>query len=58
MIIGSEIKICSQKLLPHHQRELNDIHSSGKSPEHVEKLQAAFFIKKLWPDVSGHNSKP
>lgn len=52
MITGSEIKICSQKLLPHHQRELNDIHSSGKSPEHVEKLQAAFFIKKLWPEGS------
>ena len=52
MITGSEIKICSQKLLPHHQRELNDIHSSGKSPEHVEKLQAAFFIKKLWTEGS------
>ena len=52
MIIGSEIKICCQKLLPHHQDELNDIHSSGKSQEHIEKLQAAFFIKKLWPEGS------
>ena len=52
MIIGSEIKICSQKLLPHHQSELNDIHSSGKSPDHIEKLQAAFFVKKLWPKGS------
>jgi hypothetical protein len=52
MIIGSEIKICSQKLLPHHQDELNNIHSSGKSPEHIEKLQAAFFVKKLWPKGS------
>jgi len=48
MITGSEIKICCQKLLPHHQDEINDIHSSGKSPEHIEKLQAAFFVKKLW----------
>lgn len=52
MITGSEIKICSQKLLPHHQRELNNIHSSGKSPDHIEKLQAAFFVKKLWPKGS------
>jgi hypothetical protein len=52
MITGSEIKICCQKLLPHHQDEFNDIHSSGNSPDHIEKLQAAFFIKKLWPKGS------
>lgn len=52
MITGSEIKICCQKLLPHHQDEFNDIHSSGKSPEHIQKLQAAFFVKKLWPKGS------
>lgn len=52
MITETEIKICSQKLLPHHQNELNDIHSSGKSSVHIEKLQAAFFIKKIWPKGS------
>ena len=53
MIKGlSETKICVQKLLPHHQDELNEIHSSGKSSEHVAKLQAAFFKKKIWPKGS------
>ena len=52
MITKSEIKICCQKLLPHHQSELNDIHSSQKSPEDIQKLQAAFFVKKLWPQNS------
>ena len=41
----TETKICVQKLLSHHQTELNEIHSSGKDPEHIQKLQAAFFTK-------------
>lgn len=53
MINGlSKTKICCQKLLPHHQSELNEIHSSGKSSDHIQKLQAAFFKKKIWPEGS------
>jgi len=26
-----------------------EIHSSGKNPENMAKLQAAFFTKKIWP---------
>ena len=48
----TETKICVQKLLSHHQTELNEIHSSGKDPEHIQKLQAAFFTKKIWPKGS------
>jgi hypothetical protein len=44
----SKTKICCQKLLPHHQSELNEIHLSEKSSDHIQKLQAAFFAKKLW----------
>jgi len=45
----TESKICVQKLLSHHQTEFNEIHSSGKD---TQKLQAAFFTKKIWPKGS------
>ena len=45
----TESKICVQKILPHHQTEFNEIHSSGKD---TQKLQAAFFTKKIWPKGS------
>ena len=48
----TETKICVQKILPYHQTEFNEIHSSGKDPEHIAKLQAAFFTKKIWPKGS------
>jgi len=48
----SETKICVQKILPHHADEFNDIHSSGHPEDHVKKLQAAFFTKKLWNEGS------
>ena len=48
----AETKICVQKLLPHHQREINAIRGSGHSPGHMRKLEAAFFTKKLWPKGS------
>jgi hypothetical protein len=47
-----ESKICIQKILDIHFQEFNDIYSSNHAEEHVKKLQAAFFTKKLWPDGS------
>jgi len=47
-----ESKICIQKILDTHLQEFNDIHSSNHPEEHVKKLQAAFFTKKIWPDGS------
>lgn len=48
----TQARICVQKILPHHQQELYAIHNSGLSPEHAQKLQAAFYTKKLWPKNS------
>jgi hypothetical protein len=48
----AETKICVQKMLHHHQKEFNSIHNSGLAPHHVQRLQAAFFTKKLWPKNS------
>lgn len=48
----TQTKICVQKILSHHQTEFNEIHSSGKDPEHIQKLQASFFSKKIWPKGS------
>lgn len=47
-----ESKICIQKILDTHSQEFNDIYSSNHPEEHVKKLQAAFFTKKIWPDGS------
>ena len=51
----SETKICVQQILPQHQKEFNDIHSGNYNPEHLQKLQAAFFTKKIWPTGSKIN---
>ena len=39
-------KICIQQILPIHQDEFI---SYDKYPEYRQKLQAAFFTKKIWP---------
>lgn len=44
-----ETRICVQKMLPHHQREYDKLLSSSRSPDHMQRLSAAFFTKKLWP---------
>lgn len=48
----AQTKICTQKILPHHKNEFNMIYNSGLAPEHSQRLQAAFFTKKLWPKDS------
>ena len=48
----AQTRICVQKMLPHHQDEFNTIHKSDLHPYHVQRLQAAFFTKKLWPKGS------
>lgn len=48
----SQTKICVQKILPHHQKHLDNIFRDAHSPEHAQKLQAAFFTSKLWPKDS------
>lgn len=48
----TETKICVQKMLPHHKRELDSIQESGHSHQHVKRLSAAFFTKKIWPKGS------
>jgi hypothetical protein len=48
----TQTRICVQKMLPHHQLEFNNIHNSGLAPAHAQRLQAAFFTKKLWPKGS------
>ena len=39
-------KICIQQILPIHKDEFN---SYQNYPEYTQKLQAAFFTKKIWP---------
>jgi hypothetical protein len=39
-------KICIQQILPIHKDEFN---SYQNYPEYTQKLQAAFFRKKIWP---------
>lgn len=47
-----ETKICTQQILPEHRDELINIHKKNISPEHQERLRAAFFTKKIWPKNS------
>jgi hypothetical protein len=42
-------RICVEEILPEHEKEHNSIYNSGHSEEHVDRLRAAFFAKKLWP---------
>lgn len=42
-------RICVQKVLPHHEHELQSIRFNASSPEHHQKLLAAFYTKKIWP---------
>lgn len=42
------LKICTQKVLPHHQSDFEHIHSHTHSNEHRTFLRAAFYSKKLW----------
>lgn len=44
-----ETRICVQKMLPHHQREYNTLQRNSRSPQHMQRLSAAFFAKKIWP---------
>ena len=48
----TETKICVEKLLPHHQEELNSIKNSNLPSHHIQRLQAAFYTRKLWPTNS------
>jgi len=42
-------RICVQQILPHHRNELNSYNHPSISNQQRERLQAAFFTKKLWP---------
>jgi len=48
----SELRICVQKPLPHEEKELETLQNASNSGYHFEKLRAAFFTKKLWPNNS------
>lgn len=45
----SQTRICVEKVLPHHHKELENIKRKSGSALHFQKLQAAFWTKKLWP---------
>jgi hypothetical protein len=49
-----QLKICCQKILPHHQEEYENIQKSKEthSDIHHQKLKAAFYAKKIWPKNS------
>lgn len=42
-------RICVQKILQQHQHEIRNIRLAAPTPEHREKLLAAFYTKKIWP---------
>jgi len=44
-----ETRICVQKMLPHHQSEYDALQRDSRSPQHMQRLSAAFFAKKIWP---------
>jgi hypothetical protein len=48
----SEIRICVQKPLQNEENALNTLKKHSNSEGHYEKLQAAFFINKIWPKKS------
>lgn len=48
----TETRICVQKMLPHHQMQMHSLQQSGHSTEHVQRLAAAFWTKKIWPKGS------
>lgn len=45
-------RICVQQILPKHLQELNSYDHPSISKEHRQRLQAAFFTKKLWKQGS------
>ncbi len=43
-------RICVEKLLPHHEKQLARMKASSNSQYHYDRLRAAFQTDKLWPE--------
>ena len=44
-----QTRICVEKILPHHTKELSSLKTISNSEQHFQKLKAAFYAKKIWP---------
>jgi hypothetical protein len=44
-----ETRICVEKFTPNHMNEVNRIRTKSNSPDHYERLMAAFYTSKIWP---------
>jgi hypothetical protein len=47
--MSSQTRICVEKILPHHTKELSNMKTVSNSEQHFQKLKAAFYAKKIWP---------
>lgn len=45
----TQTKICVEKILPKHQVYIDHVKKNSNSPDHSEKLLAAFYSSKIWP---------
>lgn len=48
----TQTRICVERMLPHHEIELQNLKAQSNSTHHFQKLKAAFVTKKIWPQGS------
>ena len=49
---GKVVKMCVEKFHKNDLAHLKNLKDISKSPQHYEKLSAAFYTAKLWPNKS------